>query len=130
VRAPARVAVEPFDLPAAAFDGSARRRRHGGAAAARYEQAIGCQVSGIRGESPRAVRLALDEQLRSSGLENCHIVSVDLDVPYAGAARVGRFMGVKEPGGQREPSAGGLLLVAAAAWAVWFFWWMLSATPD
>jgi hypothetical protein len=74
--------------------------------------------------------LALDEQLRGSGLENCHVVSVDLEVPYTGAARVGRFLGGKEPGGQQEAGAGGLLLVAAAAWAVWFFWWMLSATPD
>lgn len=88
------------------------------------------KVSGISGESPRAVRSALDEQLRSSGLENCHVVSVDLDVPYGDGARDSRFMGVGEPSWQEQTNAGGLLLVAAAAWAVWFFWWMLSAAPD
>jgi hypothetical protein len=87
-------------------------------------------VSGLSGESPRAVRSALDEQLRSSGLENCHIISIDLDVPDRGRARVGRFMDVGAPSRREQSNAGGLLLVAAAAWAVWFVWWMLSAAPD
>jgi hypothetical protein len=95
---------------------------------ARYRATI--QVSGISGESPRAVRAALDERLRSSGLEQCHIVSVDLDVPSGGTARPSRSMDVGKPSWQRQTNAGGFLLVAAATWAVWFFWWMLSAGQD
>lgn len=94
------------------------------------------QVNGITGENPRAVRSALDEQLRKSGLENCRVVTVDLESvpspppprtspPGAGAAEPG------ETAWRRETNIGGLLLMAAAAWAIWFFWWMLSGgAPD
>lgn len=89
------------------------------------------QVSGITGENPRAVRSTLDEQLRRSGLENCHVVSVDLDTPPR-RALMGRPAAVapSEPTWSSQANAGGLLLVAAAAWAIWFFWWMLSGAPE
>jgi hypothetical protein len=84
----------------------------------------------MSGENPRSVRSALDEQLRKSGLENCRIVSVDLETPPPKALiRKQGAVGV-EPAWRRQVNAGGLLLVAAAAWAIWFFWWMLSAATD
>ena len=89
------------------------------------------QVSGITGESPRAVRSALDEQLRQGGLENYHVVSVDLDPPARKTlVRPSVVADPSEPTGSSQTNAGGLLLVAAAAWAIWFFWWMLSGAPE
>ncbi len=89
------------------------------------------QVSGITGESPRAVRSALDEQLRRSGLENCHVVSVDLDPPPRKALmRRSTAAAPSEPAWGSQVNAGGLLLAAAATWAICFFWWMLSGTPE
>jgi hypothetical protein len=82
-------------------------------------------VSGIAGESPRAVRAALGEQLRTSGLDNCQVVSVDID-----GAQVTRSQ-VAEPRAHAAGAtsgAGWLLLIAAAAWAIWFFYWTLSAS--
>jgi hypothetical protein len=86
------------------------------------------QVSGLTGDSPRAVRSALDEQLRKSGLENCRVVALDVDAPFPTAAPP-RSATPPPPRG-RQIDAGGLLLVGAAAWAIWFFWMMLSSLPD
>jgi ferric-dicitrate binding protein FerR (iron transport regulator) len=88
------------------------------------------QVTGMTGESPRAVRSALDEQLRKSGFENCQIVSVDLEAPPPKALMRAPAAPAVEPAWRRQANAGGLLLVAAAAWAIWFFWWMLSASSE
>ena len=88
------------------------------------------QVSGITGESPRAVRSALDEQLRTSGFENCHVVRVDLDAPPPTARSAARGIDDGDSTWQQRGHAGGLLLVAAAAWAIWFFWWMLSGPGE
>jgi ferric-dicitrate binding protein FerR (iron transport regulator) len=90
------------------------------------------RVTGMSGENPRAVRSALDEQLRRSGFENCQIVSVDLEAPPPPAVpkRAAPAPVVEERTWRRQPNTGGLLLVAAAAWAIWFFWWMLSASPE
>lgn len=89
-------------------------------------------VTGLTGENPRAVRSALDEQLRESGLENCRIVAVDVEgapmpagLPQAAPATAGPA----KAAWRREANIGGLLLIAAAAWALWFFWWMLSSAP-
>ena len=86
-------------------------------------------MSGLTGENPRAVRAALDEQLRQSGLQNCGIVAIDIDAPPQNKALPVRRAAL-EPARRRRADAGGLLLVAAAAWAIWFFWWMLSAAPE
>ena len=90
------------------------------------------QVSGLAGDSPRAVRSALDEQLRKSGLENCKVVTVDVDAP-----RLQRSSPMPLPGLEGTGEAartgfdiGGLLLVGAVAWAIWFFWMMLSSLPE
>lgn len=90
------------------------------------------QVSGLAGDSPRAVRSALDEQLRKSGLENCKVVTVDVDAPrlkLSSPIPVPVLDGTDEPARTRIDT-GGLLLVGAAAWAIWFFWLMLSSLPD
>jgi len=88
------------------------------------------QVSGLSGDSPTAVKSALDEQLKKSGIENCRIVGIDPDgMPSRGGALV-PTTGPVDSAWRRQANAGGLLLVAAAAWAIWFFWWMLSATPE
>jgi ferric-dicitrate binding protein FerR (iron transport regulator) len=85
-------------------------------------------VSGITGDSAKAARSALDEQLRKSGLDNYRVVSIDLEAPPAPAAAQRRVRTApSEASWERQANAGGLLLVAAAAWAIWFFWWMLSA---
>jgi hypothetical protein len=92
-------------------------------------------VSGLTGENPRVVRSEIDEQLRKSGLENCQVVSIDLDLPVATRRRVNEAVESLQPPASR---AGGFLLVAAATWALlffctWallFFWWMLSAAPE
>lgn len=84
-------------------------------------------VSGLTGESPRAVRSEIDEQLRKSGLQNCHVVSIDLDEPMAPRRRTNEAVETVPPPAN---NAGGLLLMAAATWALLFFWWMLSVTPE
>jgi hypothetical protein len=86
------------------------------------------QVSGLAGENPRAVRSALDEQLRKSGLENCRIVTLDVDAPLAKMAPPRSAN--PPPARRRQIDAGGLLLVGAAAWAIWFFWMMLSSASE
>ena len=86
-------------------------------------------VSALTGESPRAVRAALDERLRQYGLENCRIVAIDIDAPPQNQAMTARPAPV-QPARRSQANAGGLLLIAAAAWAIWFFWWMLSAAPE
>ena len=89
-------------------------------------------VTGLTGETPRAVRSALDEQLRKCGLENCRVVAVDIE-GAPGPAPLPRptppLAGQNEATWRREANIGGLLLIAAAAWAIWFFWWMLSSAP-
>jgi ferric-dicitrate binding protein FerR (iron transport regulator) len=82
-------------------------------------------VSGITGENPHAVRSALDEQLRKSGLQNCRIVTVDVEGAPAGAP-LGTPRIAERQAARQRASIGGLLLIAALAWAIWFFWWMLS----
>ena len=82
-------------------------------------------VSGLNGESPIAVRSALDDQLKKSGIENCRVVVVEPEgmtrpAPPASSAPQ------PDAAWRRQANAGGLLLVAAAAWALWFFWWMFS----
>lgn len=85
-------------------------------------------ISGLSGENPRAVRSEIDEQLRKSGLQNCRIVSIDLDAPMAPHRRTNEAVETLPPPAN---SARGLLLMAAAAtWALLFFWWMLSGTPE
>jgi hypothetical protein len=87
------------------------------------------QVTGLAGESPRAVRSALDEHLRQSGLENCEVVSIDLDAP----APVVRRPAANVVAASAPPApfvAGRMLLAAAAAWVLLFFWWMLSTAPE
>jgi hypothetical protein len=88
-------------------------------------------VTGLTGENPRAVRSALDELLRKSGLENCRVVAVDVEgVPNPNATRPATPVpNPSEMTWRREANIGGLLLIAAAAWAIWFFWWMLSSGP-
>jgi ferric-dicitrate binding protein FerR (iron transport regulator) len=89
-------------------------------------------VTGLTGEDPRAVRSALDEQLRKSGLENCRIVAIDVEgvpSPPALTRAAARADTARETTWRREANIGGLLLIAAAAWAIWFFWWMLSSAP-
>lgn len=89
------------------------------------------RVSGITGESPKAVRTALDECLRKSGLEHCRVVIVDLeDPPRTRSLRRPPRFAPAEPSWRREMNMGGLVLVAAAAWAIWFFWWMLTGTLE
>jgi len=89
-------------------------------------------VTGLTGENPGAVRSALAEQLRKSGVENCRILAVDVESgsnPNTPPRRGTPARPPKESGWRREASIGGLLLIAAAVWAIWFFWWMLSSTP-
>lgn len=88
------------------------------------------QLFGLTGESPRAVRSALDEQLRKSGLENCRVIGIDLDAPPPNPSGSRRGIDDADTAWQQRSQAGGLLLVAAVAWAIWFFWWMLSAPGD
>jgi flagellar biosynthesis/type III secretory pathway ATPase len=88
-------------------------------------------VTGLTGENPRAVRSALDEQLRKSGLENCRVVAIDVEGasnPSALPRPAAPTGASKETTWRREANIGGLLLIAAAAWAIWFFWWMLSSS--
>jgi len=89
-------------------------------------------VTGIPGDTPTAVRGALEEHLRRSGLQNYRVVSVDPEgVPARPAPSPIRASAASEDSAwRRQSNAGGLLLVAAAAWAIWFFWWMLSAAGD
>ena len=87
------------------------------------------QVSDIAGESPRAVRSALNEQLRTSGLQNCQVVRVDLDGGPIGP-RPTAPTGDREPEWRQQSNLGGVLLAAAVAWAMWFFWMMMSGPPD
>lgn len=84
-------------------------------------------VTGLSGENPRAVRSALDEKLRSSGLENCRILTVEAEIGPS-SALAGATRKAKDATWRREANIGGLLLIAAAAWAIWFFWWMLSGS--
>ncbi|MGH9419158.1 MAG: hypothetical protein ACRD3J_04230 [Thermoanaerobaculia bacterium] len=90
------------------------------------------QVTGISGDTPTAVRGALEERLKRSGLENCRVVSVDPEAPGRGIARPVRAppLAADHALWRRQANAGGLLLVAAAAWAIWFFWWMISVGTD
>ena len=88
-------------------------------------------VTGLTGENPRAVRSALDEQLRKSGLANCRVVAIDVEgasSPSTLARPAAPPVTPKETTWRREANIGGLLLIAAAAWAIWFFWWMLSSS--
>ena len=85
------------------------------------------QVTGIAGENPRAVRSALDEQLRNSGLQNCKVVSIDIDAPRRPDRRSTEVIAAESPA--EQIGRGGLLLAAAAAWAILFFWWVLSVSP-
>ena len=85
------------------------------------------QVSGLAGDSPRAVRSALDEQLRNSGISNCQVVSIEIDAPQIVPKRPAE----EAPRASAAQSGtGGFLLVAAAAWAILFFYWMLTAAPE
>jgi len=91
------------------------------------------QVTGISGDTPTAVRGALEEQLKRSGLENCRVVSVDPEaLPGRAVPRPVHATAIADEDAlwRRQSNAGGLLLVAAAAWAIWFFWWMLSVGTD
>ena len=89
------------------------------------------QVTGLAGESPRAVRSALDEQLRQSGLQNCEVVSIDIDAPPALVRRpVPQAVTASVPSAQFGAGAGRMLLGAAAAWLLLFFWWMLTTVPE
>jgi hypothetical protein len=89
------------------------------------------QVSGLTGDGPRAVRSALDEQLRKSGFDKSRVVSVEIDAPVEKPA-------VRRPvvaGGSTRPAnrridPGGLLLVGAAVLAIWFLWSMLMGAPE
>src|SRR5512144_1369487 len=84
------------------------------------------QVTGIAGESPRAVRSALDEQLRQIGLQNCEVVSIDLDAPTPVVRRpaANGIVASAPPAQAQHLGAGRMLLAAAAAWALLFFWWV------
>jgi flagellar biosynthesis/type III secretory pathway ATPase len=88
------------------------------------------RVSGLTGETPRAVRAALDEQLRKSGLQNCGIVAIDIDAPPPTKVAPVRRPAPAAPARRHQNSAGELLLVTAATLAIWFFWWILTAPPD
>jgi len=83
-------------------------------------------VSGLTGENPRAVRSALDEQLRQTGLPNVRVVHLDVD----GRPSKPPDARASAPPASRTIEPGGLFLVAAAAWAVWFFWMMLSTGAE
>jgi ferric-dicitrate binding protein FerR (iron transport regulator) len=89
-------------------------------------------VTGIPGDTANAVRGALEEHLKRSGLENCRVVSVDPEgLPARPVALPNRPSVANENSAwRRQSNGGGLLLVAAAAWAIWFFWWMLSAGAE
>ena len=84
------------------------------------------QVSGLAGESPRAVRSALDAQLRQVGLEHCRVVAVDIDAPARVVDPPQPAAVSREPDRDRSIDLGALLLVGAVAWAIWFFWLLLS----
>ena len=81
-------------------------------------------VSGLSGDSPRAVRAALDAELGKSGLRGCRIVAIDIDAPPPRAVSTARRV---PPPARRPMEAGGMLLVAAAVAAMWFMWWMVTA---
>lgn len=86
------------------------------------------QVSGIAGESPRAVRAALNDQLRNSGLPNFQVVKVDIDPPPPVVRPP--VEPAQSPPPLPQTHAGGFLLAAAASWAILFFWWMLFAASE
>lgn len=82
------------------------------------------QITGLTGENPRAVRAALDEQLRQSGIEHCTVLNVDFEPP----PRPPRPVAVPpDRAARRRGDVGGIVLALAAAWAIWFFWLVLSS---
>jgi hypothetical protein len=85
------------------------------------------QVSGLTGDGPRAVRLALDEQLRKSGFEKSRVVSVEIDAPARKPAAVAHAP--RRPV-NRKLEVGGVLLVAASVFAFWVLWSMLTGLPE
>lgn len=87
------------------------------------------QVSGLAGENARAVRSALDEQLRKVGLEHCRVVAVDIDSPGRPLERRAVTNDAVDARRDRPVDTAALLLLGAAAWAIWFFWWMLTGDP-
>lgn len=89
----------------------------------KYRATIHVNVSG---ETPSAVRAAIEEQLRTGGFENCRVISVDPEGLTSRPVPRPAVVGHSDPHWRRQSNAGGLLLVAAVAWAIWFFWWMLS----
>ena len=84
------------------------------------------QVSGLSGDNPRAVRSALDAQLRQSGLPHCRVVAVDLDAPARPFQPGDAMQDGPDAPRDRPVGVGALLLVGAAAWTIWFFWLILS----
>jgi hypothetical protein len=83
-------------------------------------------VSGLAGDNPRAVRSALDAQLRQIGLEHWRVVALDVDAPPRVVSPSAPPI-AREPDRDRPVDAGALLLVGAAAWAIWFFWLLFGS---
>jgi len=82
-------------------------------------------VSGLAGDNPRAVRSALDAQLRQIGLEHWRVVALDIDAPARVLDQPPPVI-APQPDRDRPVDPGVLLLVGAVAWAIWFFWLLLS----
>ena len=89
------------------------------------------QVSGLTGDGPRAVRSALDEQLRKSGFEKSRVVSVEIDAPARKPAeRQVALANAKPRPVNRTLEIGGLLLIGASVFAFWVLWSMLTGLPE
>ena len=89
------------------------------------------QVSGLTGDGPRAVRTALDEQLRKSGFEKSRVVSVEIDGPtHKSPARqlIGKARAPRPS--SRGLDLGGLLLIGAGAVAFWVLWSLWMGMPE
>jgi len=89
------------------------------------------QVSGLTGDGPRAVRSALDEQLRKSGFEKSRVVSVEIDAPARKPTeRQSAAIHVPRRPANRKLELSGVLLVAASVFAFWVLWSMLTGLPE
>jgi len=90
------------------------------------------QVSGLTGDGPRAVRTALDEQLRKSGFEKSRVVSLEIEGPTTRKSPVRQLTGnapAPRPS-SRGLDLGGLLLIGAGAVAFWVLWSLWMGMPE
>jgi hypothetical protein len=80
------------------------------------------RFSDLDGRDPASVQQALEEKLKTAGLERWRVLSINTE--GAPSQRALSTRAVVEAA--RRPSGGGLLLVAAAAWAIWFFSYLME----